>query len=194
MAMNQWQTIKTVFLGILLSFACLTPAQADTVYAKATYVGKPHGPGCGRGFTDIKGQCWECPTGYKHSNILLSPKNPKVCKKAGTTIRKKGIEVGKAHVGICKKGWLSVNNGKCYVCPKGYKHNIGKSGTTAGVCYKKHKALYSAAIRTHGSLLCTKGHYSLAQGGSCWTCPPSSPKTGRRVRSCHSRANVRAPD
>ena len=182
--MKRWQTIQTVLLGILISLVFLSPAQAEDIYANATYVGKAHGPGCGKGFTDITGHCWECPTGYKHNNILLSPTNPKVCKKPSITINKKGIVVGKSTLGICKKGWLSTNNGKCYVCPNGYKHNIGKFGTTNGVCYKKTKALYSAAHNTHGSLVCTKGHFSVTKGGSCWTCPPAFPKrTSHGVQS-----------
>lgn len=179
--MVRLHTIFTLLTGFLLSLTMLSPLEAADVYAKATYAGKAHGPGCGNGFTDIKGQCWVCPKGYKHNNILLPPTNGKVCKKDGGRINQKGIEVGKSIVGICKKGWLSTNNGKCYVCPKGYKHNITKFGTTSGVCYKDRPDAYSSARKQGGSLFCNKGFFDPISGGSCWTCPAKSPK-----RTLHS--------
>ena len=171
--MQSRQLLQSVLIVFLLSLTFLTPAKATT-FATATYAGKAHGPTCHNGFTDPLGKCWVCPSGYKHSSILRSPRNDKVCEKKGKTDQETGIVVGKARIGLCKKGWLSTNNGKCYVCPKGYKHNIAKFGTSKGVCYKKTKTLYSSAKR-HGSLVCNTGHFSLAKGGSCWTCPSYAP-------------------
>jgi hypothetical protein len=173
--MLQWKWALRLLVP-LLACLCMSPVHAEKIYAKASYAGQAHGPGCGKGFTDITGHCWACPAGYQHDNILLTPDNPKVCKKSGKTHEAKGTEVGKSTLGICKKGWLSTNNGKCYECPKGYSHNVLKFGTTQGVCYKKTKDAFSAAHSSGGSLLCNKGYFSPSRGGSCWTCPASSPQ------------------
>lgn len=171
--MKHCQLLQPVLIVFVCSLTLLSPVSAAT-YTTASYAGKPHGPTCNNGFTDLLGKCWVCPTGYKHSSILRTPTSDKICKKKGETEKTTGIEKGKSKLGICKKGWLSTNNGKCYVCPKGFKHNITKFGTTKGVCYKKHKTQYSGA-KQQGSLICNKGHFSLAKGGSCWTCPSYAP-------------------
>ncbi len=189
---------RSGFLGIplVLIAAVLTftiPALAATTYTKATKVGRAHGPSCGKGgFPDITGKCWTCPKGYKHKNILLPPTHNKVCEKAGTTTKRKGIKVGKSILGVCKKGWVSLNNGNCYRCPKGYKHNPAKFGTATGVCYRKSPKKYSKANRVGGSLVCKRGFFDLAEGGTCWTCPANAPvrtlKSVKSAKACQSAA------
>ncbi len=167
-----------VALGLMSIAAMVTAesAAAATTYAKAQKIGKAHGPGCGNnGFSDITGKCWTCPTGYSHHNILIPPTNAKACKKPGTRTNRKGTEVGKSVLGICKKGWVSLNNGRCYTCPSGYKHDVSKFGTVSGVCYKPSSDRYAKATASGGSLVCSKGFFSPQQGGTCWTCPSNAP-------------------
>ena len=111
--MDLWVTLVVLCSGL---FALSLPAAAVT-YAEATKVGRAHGPGCVGGFPDTKGECWVCPAGYRHDNILLPPTHDKVCKKEGGADRRKGDRVGKSVVGVCKAGWLSTHDGGCYTCP-----------------------------------------------------------------------------
>jgi len=180
-------SIGAALCGALFLLSSAGSAGAADVYAKATLAGKAHGPGCSGGFPDIKGECWKCPSGYKHDNILLPPDNPKVCKDDGGRDNKKGNEVGTSIAGICKEGWVSLNNGKCYKCPSGYKHDITKFGDKSGVCYKYLPDKYSKANKVSGNLLCDKGFFDPIDGGTCWTCPANAPK-----RTVHSVKSAQA--
>ncbi len=183
-----WAAFAVLYSGL---FALSLPAAAVT-YAEATKVGRAHGPGCAGGFPDIKGECWVCPAGYKHDNILLPPTDGRVCKKEGGADRRKGDRVGSSVIGICKSGWLSTHDGGCYTCPAGYKHDIAKFGNQTGVCYRDRPDSFSRASRKGGSLVCNSGFFDPIDGGSCWTCPASAPvRTASSVKSdraCQSRA------
>ena len=181
-------------LAVVLSalFALASPALATT-YAPATKEGPAHGLGCGAGgFPDIAGHCWTCPKGYRHDNILLPPTDAHVCKKAGGVDRRTGKKVGQSIIGICKQGWLSTNDGGCYVCPKGYGHDIAKFGNQVGVCYRKHPDAFAKAVSKGGTLVCNQGFFDPIDGGSCWSCPADAPvRTTSSVKSataCESRA------
>ncbi|MGH7391473.1 MAG: hypothetical protein ACREM3_18735 [Candidatus Rokuibacteriota bacterium] len=188
--------MKRTHLWVALAVLCsglstAIPAAAGT-YARATKVGQAHGPGCAGGFPDLTGQCWTCPAGYKHDNILLPPANPRVCKKEGGADRRAGKRIGSSVVGICGTGWLSTHDGGCYTCPAGYSHDLTKFGHQVGVCYRNRPDAFSRASRGGGNLLCTKGFFDPLDGGSCWTCPASAPvRTTSSVKSataCQSRA------
>lgn len=190
--------MKNILFGAIPGLLCLamvniaSPASATT-YSKATKVGRAHGPSCGKwGFPDIKGKCWTCPAGYRHTNILLPPSHAKACKKRGRTLKRKGVKVGKSVLGICRKGWLSVKNGNCYRCPRGYRHNITKAGTQVGVCYRKLPSKYARAKAGGGSLVCSRGFFDLADGGSCWSCPANAPSRTlhgvKSAKACQSAA------
>lgn len=153
----------------------LTPsADANQSYAKAHKVGKAHAPDCGKGFHDIKGQCWQCPKGYKH-NPLLPANHKHACKKSGHTVHHKGKHAKGSIVSGCKKGMASLHDGKCYTCPKGYHHNPSKAGHSKHFCYKKTHDKFTHAKKKGGSILCDKGFFDVADGGSCWTCPKKYP-------------------
>lgn len=177
------KVFTVVLMGALLG---LQPANAASRYSKATKTGPARALNCGKGaFFDIKGECWECPKGYKHDNILLAPTNKKVCKKQGATKKIKADKVGKSVAGICKKGsWVSLNNGNCYKCPKGYKHNPALFGDKTGVCYKKSADNFSAAKKKSGTLVCRDGFFDPIDKGSCWTCPAAFPR--RTLKSVKS--------
>lgn len=178
--------LSIVLLALPLSAGAVT-------YSKATKVGRAHGPSCGAGgFPDIKGQCWVCPAGYRHDNILLPPTHDRVCKKEGGADRRKGDRIGKSVIGICKSGWLSTHDGGCYTCPKGFSHDITKFGNQVGVCYRNRPDSFARATRKGGSLVCNSGFFDPIDGGSCWTCPANAPsRTVSSVKSdkaCQSRA------
>ena len=189
--------MKRAYLCGALAVSCFgllalsLPAAAVT-YAEATKVGRAHAPDCAGGFPDIKGECWVCPAGYRHDNILLPPTHDRVCKKEGGADRRKGDRVGSSVIGICKSGWLSTHDGGCYTCPKGYSHDITKFGNQTGVCYRDRPDSFSRASRKGGSLVCSSGFFDPIDGGSCWTCPASAPvRTASSVKSdkaCQSRA------
>lgn len=168
--------LRRIELVVVAAIACGSLQTAAAEYASAIQLGKARGPGCAGGFTDLKGQCWACPAGYRHDNVLLAPTHGKVCKKPGRTDLRKGTRVGKSKLGYCKKGWLSTNNGACYTCPKGYRHDHRKFGNQNGVCYRKRGHRYSAATRMQGSLVCDAGFFDPVNGGSCWRCPASAPR------------------
>jgi hypothetical protein len=183
-----WAALAVLCSGLL---ALSLPATAAT-YKEATKVGRAHGPGCAGGFPDIAGQCWVCPAGYRHDNILLAPTHDRVCKKEGGADRLAGRRVGNSVVGICKTGWLSTHDGGCYTCPAGYRHDLAKFGNQVGVCFRDRPDSFSKASRQAGSLVCDKGFFDPIDGGSCWTCPTSAPvRTTASVKSdnaCQSRA------
>ncbi|MFA4829419.1 MAG: hypothetical protein WC855_02135 [Thermodesulfovibrionales bacterium] len=173
--------VAAVFLGLL--FFATNSLAADS-YSKAKNEGKAHGPGCGSGFFDIKGECWECPDGFKHDNIFLLPTDGKVCKKEGKRDKEKGDKVGTSVAGICTEGWVDTKNWKCYKCPKGYTHDHSKHHDENGVCWKDHADQYSKANKKSGNLLCNKGFFDPIDGGTCWTCPDNFPiRTASSVKS-----------
>ena len=183
-----------VGVALLCALVLSFPASAAT-YSRATRLGAAHGPGCAGGFPDIVGRCWACPRGYRHDNVLLPPTNPRVCKRAGGADLAKGRRLGKSVLGICRKGWLSTNDGSCYTCPKGYGHDIAKFGNQRGVCFRRHPDAYASAVRAGGNLLCKEGFFDPIHGGTCWTCPANAPvRTLSSVESAKacSQPNVSA--
>jgi len=177
-------------LAAVVALALPAAAWSDT-YARAAKVGsaKPLASiGCEGGFPDIKGECWKCPSGYKHDDLLKPPTDPKVCKDEGGRSNREGTRHAKG-TGLlgtdCPRGqWLSLHNKTCYSCPSGYTHDHVKSGNQSGVCWKDQPDRYSKATRAEGSLVCSAGFFDPVDGGSCWTCPASAPK--RTVQSVKS--------
>jgi hypothetical protein len=166
--------ITILFIAIACLFSFTPNADANQSYAKAHKVGKAHAPSCGKGFIDIKGHCWECPSGYHH-NPLLPASHKHACKKSGHTVHHKGKHHGSSIAGICKKGVVSLHDGECYTCPKGYHHNPSKAGHSKKFCFKRTHDKFAHAKKQGGSILCEKGFFDVTDGGSCWTCPKDYP-------------------
>lgn len=189
--MNPLRLPAALVAAVCCLLAWPAPSTAAT-YSGAISLGRAHGPNCAGGFPDIKGQCWVCPQGYRHDNILLPPTDNRVCKREGGADRRKGIKIGKSIVGICRKGWLSTNDGGCYTCPNGFSHDIAKFGNQTGVCYHNRPDAYARATHQGGSLVCNQGFFDPIDGGSCWACPANAPvRTLSSVKSgtaCQSRA------
>lgn len=183
------------FIFLCATMLCLVfaaPGVSAQSYSKATKVGPAKGLdaiGCRGGFIDINGNCWKCPSGYKHDDIFKSPTDPKVCKDEGGRDKRKGNRHGKA-TGLAPDGaltnticpgnqWVSRVDGNnwCYSCDSGYKHDASKFGNQDGVCYKDREDRYSKADRMTGSVFCEqRGAFSdPIDGGTCWTCPASHP-------------------
>ena len=171
--MLNWKHLGA-FIRLFAALCFMASAQAAD-YAKATRHGKAHLPSCGSGFTDVLGDCWKCPSGYKHDNILLTPDDPKVCKKEGRRIKRKGTVVGSSTAGICSSGWVSTDDWKCYKCDRGFTHDHSKYGSESGVCFKDEDDEYSRASRMGGDLLCDEGFLDSIDGGTCWSCPKDFP-------------------
>lgn len=184
----------------ILGFALSVGLASAQTYSRATKVGKVKGLddlGCKGGFVDIKGKCWQCPSGYKHDDIFKAPTDSKVCKDEGGRSKKEGTKHGKASVAIppCPSGeWISTHNGYCYSCPGGYTHDRTKFGNVDGVCWKDVADKYSAAKPMTGNVFCEdkSAFPDPIEGGTCWKCPAAAPTRTVGARVDSDRACVSA--
>lgn len=184
----------------MLGFALIVADAWAQTYSRAGKIGKVKGLedlGCKGGFVDIKGKCWECPSGYRHDDVFRGPTDPKVCKDEGGRSRKEGTKHGKARIAVppCPANqWLSTHDGFCYSCPGGYNHDVTKFGNVDGVCWKDNPDRYSAAKAMAGNAFCeNKSAFpDPIDGGTCWTCPPLAPTRNLGMRVDSDKACVSA--
>ncbi len=186
--------LSLVVIALAMVLAVAPSAEANDSYSKATKVGNAHMPDCGKnGFNDVKGQCWTCPDGYHHQ-VYLPADDKHSCKKSGHWEHRKGHDAGKANLaGGCDKGMVSVHDGRCYTCPHDWHHNPARAGDDPKFCSNKTDDRYHKASKQSGNVLCDKGFFDPADGGSCWTCPKDYPhRTLTHAvtsdKACHSDA------
>lgn len=180
---------------VSLAVLALPNAGQAASFSRATLLGKSRSPGCGAGgFIDLTGQCWKCPKGYEHDNILLPPTHERVCR-SGTRYSA-GVRHARAAVGCPAGQWPSLHNGFCYACPAGFGHDLLRNGDDRRVCFKKQaqRVSYSKGIRRGRTVLglgCPKGQWPSMHDGRCYTCPEGhrhdNARSGNDPRVCFRR-------
>ena len=179
-------TIRIVWLAALyLVMSTVGTHAADAKeWVDATKVGKARSnPFCPKGqiYDPIDGgTCWTCPAKYDRTIFAVNSK--KACERGAYTVKKKAKKkkkgTGLLGTDCPKKQFLDLKDGRCYKCPKGYKHDPLKHGNQKGVCYKPVRAKLTKAKKKGSAGFCAHGQvFDMIGGGSCWTCPKDYART-----------------